>query len=521
MNKKRLSVLTLSAMSIIALASCGGSAASSSSVDSSEASTSASQEKVTITWWNTYTQDPTPDDTSDDKNYAAYHYVKDVIAAFQKENPNITVNAVYKGNYSNDYGGLASAVDSGLGTGDVPHIASTYGTYAINWIDSLVDVSDHAATLKKDSDFSQYYLTVEAQQYNGKFYSLPYSKSTDALMINKEVMSVTGANKAGVDAGDYVAPTSVNANKAAYAYPTSFEGLMDLAEDWVEDFPRSFSTERDANGYITSCPVIYEDPANLFITLLESKGIPFMTNDTDPVKSVPFLNDAKAKELAADLTEWNHKGLLATKYQFPMINSYSHEYPSTIFGQGKCFAILASTTGAPWMASDGYSVSWQSIPKYDTGDSAKSLSQGPSLCFFKKKNQAEVDASLKFYDFLTNKENGAALAAQTNYFPLRKSSREVESLKTLIDAAKSEVTYESAYADKKANYAGKVFAIDEECGNGNNLFMSPVTTLSGKVRSAVNDIINGLFADTDAKTDEQIDALVEAKFAAAKTKIFS
>lgn len=521
MKTNKLSVLALSLVSVAALAGCGGgSSSTSSSADKSAESTAqSSQEKdVTITWWNTYTPDPTADDTSDDGNYAAFHYVEGVIKEFQAANPHIKVNAVYKGNYANDYGGLASAVSSGLGTGDVPHIASTYGTYAIQWVDSLVDVTAHANELYKDKDFSKYYLDVEKQQYGDKFYSLPYSKSTDALMLNKEVMTCVGGQKAGVDAKSYVAPEAKEGKKA-YNNPTSFEGLMELARSWVADFPGVFTNERDADGYLHDCPVIYEDAANLFITLLESKGIPFVTNDSNPVTATAFVNSQEAKNLAIQLAKWNHEGLLATKNQFPMINSYSHEYPSTIFGNGKCFAILASTTGAPWMASDGYSVSWQSVPAYSASSKARSLSQGPSLCFFKKKDQAEVDASLKFYDFLTNKENGAALAAQTNYFPLRSSSRDVESLKTLIDAGKGTVTYESSYAEKKNNYAGKVFAIDEECGNNGNLFMSPVYSLAGKARAAVNDLINGLFDDTTAKTDDDFVKLVDAKFAAAKTSI--
>ena len=506
MKATKLTLCLLSVAAVGALAGCGGN---SSSVE----------KDVTITWWNTYTPDPTPDDKSDDNNYAAYHYVEGVIKEFQAANPKIKVNAVYKGNYSNDYAGLASAVSAGLSSGDVPHIASTYGTYAISWKDSLVDVTSHAEELYQDSDFLKAYLDVEKQQYEGnKFYSLPYSKSTDALMLNAEVMKAVGTAPAGTDAGSYVAPVGPE-TKAAYGQITSFEKLMEVAAQMKADYPSIFTGNRDANGYIDACPVIYEDPGNLFITLLESKGIPFVTADSNPVTATKFVDSDDAKALAVQLTKWNHAGLLATKNQFKMINDYSHEYPSTIFSQGKCFAILASTSGAPWMAGDGYSVSWQKVPAYGDNGLAKSLSQGPSLAFFKKKDQAEVDAALKFYDFLTNKENSAALAAQTNYFPLRESSKETESLKALIEAAKKPVTASSAYADKKSNYAGSVFEINDECMKGNNYFMSPVYSLAGKARSAVNNIINALFDDTTHTSDDQIKQLVDEQFAAAKTSI--
>lgn len=503
MKANKLLVLALPVLAVSTLVGCG-----------------SKSEDVTITWWNTYVQD-TNDDPSDDSNYAAYHYVKNVISEFEKANPSIKVNAVYKGNYSNDYAGLASAVSSGIASGDVPHIASTYGTYVIDWIKSgaVLDVTDHANKLYKDADFNKSYLDVEKQQYGDKFYSLPYSKSTDTLMLNAEVMKAKAGEAAGksVENG-YAAPVAGD-SKVDYGSITSFEGLMAVAAKMKADYPSIFTGVHDKDGYIDACPVIYEDPANLFITLLESKGIPFVTNDNNPVQATKFVDSADAKQLAVQLTKWNHQGLLATKNQFPMINSYSHEYPSTIFSRGKCFAILASTSGAPWMAGDGYSVSWQTIPAYAEGGNAKSLSQGPSLAFFNKKNKAEVEASLKFYDFLTTKENSAALAAQTNYFPLRSSSYEVESLKKLADAAKQPVTFESEYAAKKSNYAGKVFEINDQCAKNNNYFMSPVYSLSGKARAAVNSLIDALFNDVTHTTDAAIEELVNEQFALAKNSI--
>ncbi len=509
MKGLKTTVCALSLLMVASLASCGGGNKDVELDENWEGS---------ITWWHTYQEDPTPDDDSDNKNYALYYYAKGVADEFMKANPKIKVKLVFKGSKQNDYYGVSQEVAKGIPTGDVPNMVTTYGTYVYGWAKdgAIADVSAHAETLKADSDYNKGYLDSEINQYGNKYYSLPYSKSAEALMLNAEVMKAGAREAAGADAGKYVAPVA-GASKKAYANVDSFEGLMDLAKTMKTDYPEVFASQKK-DGNFEAVPVIYEDAANMFITLLESKGIPFVTNDENPVNALKFVNDQKAKDLAVQLTKWNHEGLLATKNNLRMSGQY-HDYPSNLFAEGKCFAIIASTTGAPWMAGDGYSVSWNEVPKFDASSSKKVISQGPSLAFFNKKDKNELAASLKFYDFLTNKANTASLAVKTNYFPVRKSALEDESVKELREAAKKEITYETSYADKKNAYGGKVFDLDEAYNKNGNYFMSPVFSLSDKARTAANNMITALFDDVNATTDEQIKKLVDDQFAAAKKYI--
>ena len=506
MKGLKTTVSALSLLMVASLASCGGGAKDVELDENWEGS---------ITWWHTYQEDPTPEDDSDNGNYALYYYAKGVADAFMKDNPKIKVKLVFKGSKQNDYFGVAQEVAKGIPTGDVPNMVTTYGTYVYGWAKdgAVADVSAHAEKLKADGDYNKGYLDSEINQYGNKYYSLPYSKSAEALMLNTEVMMAKAGEAAGEDAGNYKAPVAGD-KKAAYGAVTSFEGLMEMARTMKEDYPDVFANQKK-DGNFEAVPVIYEDAANMFITLLESKGIPFVTNDENPVNALKFVNDQRAKDLAVTLTKWNHEGLLATKNNLRMSGQY-HDYPSNLFAEGKCFAIIASTTGAPWMANDGYSVSWNEVPKYDASSAQKVISQGPSLAFFNKKDKNELAASLKFYDYLTNKANTAALAVKTNYFPVRKSAMEDSSVKALRDAAKKDITYATAYADKKSAYGGKVFDLDEAYNKNGNYFMSPVFSLSDKARTAANNLITALFDDTSATTDEQIKTLVENQFAAAK-----
>lgn len=504
-NKLVLSVMSVALLGT--LTSCGGNGAENYVLDENW--------QGEITWWHTYMA---PTDDNQSGNFALYNYAKSVVDEFEKENPKIKVKLVFKGSKQNDYAGLAQEVSKGIPTRDLPNIASTYGTYVYGWAKDgvVVDVTEHANELKKDADFSSAYLQSELNQYGNKYYSLPYSKSTDALMLNAEVMKAKAGEAAGVATDSYAAPVA-GPNKTDYGKVTTFEGLMEIAAKMVEDYPSVF-VGRNQENLFDAVPVVYEDAANLLITLLESKGIPFVTNDENPVQALKFTDSQDAKNLVIQLAKWNHEGLLATKGQLRKSGQWN-DYPSNLFAEGKCFAILASTTGAPWMAGDGYSVAWEALPKYDASSKAKALSQGPSLTFFDKKDKNEVAASLKFYDFLTSKKNTAALAAQTNYFPVRSSAYEDDSLKSLVNAAKQDVNASSAYADKKNNYGGKVFEINDAYEKGNYYFMSPVFSLSDRARTAANNIINAVFDDTSAKTDAEFKKLVDDQFAAAKTYI--
>ena len=510
-NKRSAVILALAALAT--LASCGGT--SNSSAPTGEDYTLDENWKGKITWWHTYLA---PTEEGQEGNFALYNYAKGIVEEFQKANPNITVELVFKGSKQNDYAGLAQAVSAGLPTRDLPNIASTYGTYVYAWAQEgvVADVSAHAAKLREDKDFSSAYLDSELKQYGNKYYSLPYSKSTDALMLNAEIMKAKAGEAAGTQTEKYLAPVA-GPNKTEYTAPATFEDLMATARKIKEDYPDIY-TGKNSENLFDAVPVIYEDAANLLITLLESKGIPFVTNDSDPVKALKFIDSQDAKDLVVQLAKYNREGLLATKGQLRKSGQWN-AYPSDLFAEGRCYAIMASTTGAPWMAGDGYSVSWNALPKYDSSSKAKALSQGPSLTFFDKKDKNEVAASLLFYDFLTKKENTAKLAADTNYFPLRASAYEDASLKSLSDAAKVAINADSDYNAKKSNYGGKVFDINKIYEEGDYYFMSPVFTLSDKARTACNNIINAVFDDVSATTDEAIKTLVDSQFTAAKTYI--
>ena len=100
-------------LSTFALVGCGG-----------KGSESVEEHDVEVIWWNNY-EVPKKGDNEEEarkkSNYREYYYAKDLIAAFEAENPHIKITTAYQGSYSD----IAKAVKAGIDTGNIPTIAST------------------------------------------------------------------------------------------------------------------------------------------------------------------------------------------------------------------------------------------------------------------------------------------------------------------------------------------------------------------------------------------------------------
>ena len=505
---KHASALALAFVAASALASCGGHDGPSHS-DLPEYDGSS---EVTISFWNNYAEDPTPNDPSDDSNYRAYYYMKDMIAAFNAKYPNIHVETRAFRNYA----AISTTIDQGIRDGNTPNLAITYGTYAYNWQEYLVDVTKKGEAMEKDPDINKNYLDAEKQQYGGKaYYTLPFGKSTESLMVNKDVFAATAGQKAGEEAGNYPAPVA-GSTKQAYAHPETFADMMDIARKMKNDYPEVFATQTNDNGYFTAVPLIYETPENLFFTVMESAGIPYVASVDSASEGVLF-NNADAKKAVVQLKKWNNEGLLCVSNNLYFTDEAKgyHAYPSTLFAEGKCFMIIATTRGSAWMAGDGYAVDYTKLPKWNASSTVKATSQGGSMAFFRKSNKQEEAASLLFYDFINDRDNFAKLSIETDYCPIRKSSYETESLKASLDAAAAGITASSSKAEKRSAYNGQVLNLNASYAENNELFMSPVNKYSSKLRSAVSGLITNVFSDKTAKSDSEIEALVDSEFAKA------
>ena len=537
--KKRAVLLTLMATSAGLLASCGSETKcedreNASFIDVEKITPTEPTEKVTIDWWNNY-QEPdstkTDEENRNNSNYKEYYYAKDLIDAFSKEHPNIEVVQSYKGSYSD----IVTATSNALATGDQPNIVSCYGDSVAVFRkaneDAVLNMTGYAKNLTEDSDFNQNYLNIEKGMYTTGYYSLPYSKSAETLVVNQSMFDLVGEGSAGattttvkdgVTTNVYTAPVAIS-SKTKYNIPENIYELVDVARKIKADFPTLFANQKDSDGYFTAVPFCWDSSENMFISALQNSGIKY----TDGLKTtaacrVLFKND-DAKRLMVQLKKWNNEGLFCTQNQLPITNAANqkHQYSSNMLVAGSIAMCVSSTAGARYFATDGgfkasfnHTVSWDEDGK---AKDAKVISQGPSLCFFDKGKTAN-DAAFIFYQYLTNAKNSGNLASKTSYFPLRNKGYEVDSIKTAMEKSETGVDASASYSDKNSAYTGDVLSLNKTYTSENAYFLSPVFEESSATRTAIGNLVTEVFNGT-ASTDADIEKLVNDAFDNAYAKV--
>jgi multiple sugar transport system substrate-binding protein len=179
---------------------------------------------------------------------------------------------------------------------------------------------------------------------------------------------------------------------------------------------------------------------------------------------------------------------------------------------GKIFMSIGSSAGATYnrpVPVDGdypFEVGIAPIPQVDKNN-AKVISQGPSLCVFKKANPQEVLASWLFAKFLTtNVEYQARVSESNGYVPVMKSVQQDPTYMEFLSGAQENPTkYITAYA--------VTVAIQQ----AENCYTSPAFNGSSVARIQVGYLIQKCFTINGSDVDAQInkafaDCIAECKY---------
>ena len=500
--------------------------------------------KADLVWWNDYAQ------TGSAAATQRYDYAQNVIKEFNKIYPNISVKQVEYASYSE----IAKAVDNGLAGGNIPNIASTYPDNVLSWdtdgailhaeqyfddykLGFGVSMDDKGTFIEDNSTvYADIQANIESEKAaygSGDLLSLPYSRSSEALFINKIVFDKEGEGKCGQDSDhevmagqeEYVAPTA-NASKKKYSVPKDWKEMISLARQMKKDFSIfSDANQRDQDGWFINVPICYDSGDNLFISFSKMAGIDYADQEK------PLFNNDAAKQMMIQLKKWNNEGLLCTADQLTWSRTAPqyHSYSTSMVNYGQVFMLVSSTTSGMYLGVDGYNIDVYPTPTFGTDDydnpasnatSGKhyAISQGPSLALFENKDENTKKATFLFYKFLTNSQNSADLAATTGYFPIRKSSDNVSSYKKILDAADSDVpehvTKTEDLTKKTDKYKGLSAKVNSQYVSAGDYFAAPVNKYSASTRSAVGELVNYVFNST-ATTDAEIEKLVDDAFATA------
>ena len=321
------------------------------------------------------------------------------IEEFNKLYPNIHVEYTTVGSYDD----VRDQVSTEITVGTQPNIAYCYPDHvalynlakAVQTLDKYIDSDAEVTradgtteilglTAEQKADFIEGYYNEGLQFGDGKMYTMPLSKSTEVLYYNKTFFDANGIT-----------------------VPTTWDELEEVCKQIVEIDPMSI-------------PLGYDSEGNWFITMTEQLGTPYTSAQGNHF----LFNTPENQAFVKNFREWYQEGYLTTAKLYGAYTSGLFTSTSEI----RSYMSIGSSAGAtyqrPAKGDDGsypFEVGIATIPQANP-DNRKVISQGPSLCIFKKANEQEVIASWLFVKFLTtNVDFQAEFSMASGYVPVIKS----------------------------------------------------------------------------------------------------
>ena len=262
----------------------------------------------------------------------------------------------------------------------------------VQTLDALIE-SEYGLTAEQIADFVPGYYQEGTAFGDGKMYTLPVSKSTEVLYYNKTFFE-----------------------KHQLKVPTTWDEMEEVCKKIREIDP-------------TCIPLGYDSEANWFITMCEQYGSPYTSATGDNF----LFDNEQNQEFVKRFRTWYENKWITTEE----LNGGA--YTSTLFTgktssgdavSTRCYMCIGSTGGATYQQpsqANGqfeFEVGITSIPQVNPAN-PKVISQGPSLCIFKKENPQEVLASWLFAKYLTtNVEYQARVSMNNGYAPVIQSVKE-------------------------------------------------------------------------------------------------
>lgn len=346
---------------------------------------------ITVTFWHVY-------GSSNSALLDTY------IAEFEALYPNVTINASSQGGYD----ALRNKVILSISAGANPTMIVGYPEHIASYLNgnAVLPLNDYVLNpiigLDVD-DIIPAYILENTQYAGGLMYSVPYSKSTEVLIVNASFFEANGLT-IKTDA------------------PYTWAELDALAAILVGDGPNQCE-------YLIN----YDSPANFFITSLEQWG----TGYTSSSGEILFDNSTTIAMLEYIQTRFENN-----TFAIPM--AWDQYYGSTNFIAGDICMTVSSTAGIKYNipANDAFEVVILPIPQYDLTNMAV-MQQGPNLSIMSNTTDNERLAAWLFIAYITNAENTAEWSMLTGYLPVSYSGFNTAEYQDFLTTPTSDEYYQS------------------------------------------------------------------------------
>lgn len=361
----------------------------------------------------------------------------DSFEALVKENEGVDVEI--KMSYVGSYDDILNLTKKGFAVGNVPTIAVCYPDHVAEYLKLESFDEEYVYNLENlfddpeigygknsylddsldESDFVDAFFSESSAYLKEGTYSLPFLKSSEILMYNKDIVDEVLLPNYSKDIGNY----------DSYMANLTWDQFVDLLRFVKEDM----DSNKNTYGEYLDVPLIYDSDENLYISRSYQNDIPFISIK-DGEGSIDFNND-EAKAMVKELKGLYDEGLFITK------GTNENTYGSYKFTAGETLFTIGSSGGAgyndPGAAS--FNVGVVKVP-YDN-DNPLYVSQGPCLTMLRSNgvsdevNEFRKEYGWKFLKYLTNTKNNVDVAylGSQGYIPVRESCYEYDYYKEYLN----------------------------------------------------------------------------------------
>lgn len=428
----------------------------------------------------------------------------EIIKDFKKLYPNLDVEHEQKGGYNE----LLDAIKKGIPANNIPDMSLSYTDHVASYNGSInKPVVNLEPFIKGKNGFSDEEINdfvdsywAEGQSYEDKgIYSLPFSKSSEVLFYNKTFF----------DEHKLQVPNSwQEAEAVAKLVKTILYEEIEKEINADKKIKPEDKAKKIKDAQNDVYPIGYDSSANLFISCAAQKNLPYTGFNNDTHEGEILFADAKTNEGIKDMILYFYN--LYTARLFATKNELGGSYTSTKFIIKKMIMSIGSTAGLKYIepktnGKEYFEVGVAPVFSFK-GDDKKVIQQGPNINMFDK-GEKKNNKTWLFMKYLVSPEVSAKYAAETGYFPVRKSSFDTETYKNVIKQVDSKDPLEAL--------KGKVASIFKEVSQAG--FVSPAFDRSSAARNAVDKVFNNVFTLKDFgtlpidKQKEKIQEILEKK----------
>lgn len=377
MKKKLVSVLLCTAMGAAMLAGCGSSSSDSSASSSTSAETAdssaaaetaaaetasaeetqaaSSGEEVTIDFWTI------------DLKANFEDYFNDLIAAYEEENPGVTINWT-----DVPYDDIQSKLVTAVAGGTAPDVVNlnTQMTLTLAGQGALVDLNAEASEEQKSIYIESLW---NSAKIGDSVYAFPWYASPDIMFYNTDLMAQAGLDNP----------------------PQTFTEALEECEDFYNK---------------TGAYLFMPDE---FFNILYEENIPILTDDN----SAAAFNTQETADLLASYKQYTDEGVISkTKW-----GDWDEELK--LFESGK-LAIVSSSGSSLSRIKDEAPDIYDTIAISTPLTGSTGLSRNPLMNLVVPEKSDNHEAAINFAAYVTNDENQLAFCKLVSIFPSTKEASE-------------------------------------------------------------------------------------------------